>query len=103
MSVNNNNRKGIKKEGIEKNNVNHAYIGDKYKDLIDSIFRLRFSFRIYIKFKIKLRLRDRDLKLDLTSIANDYLEKKYINVEISKNLLKSVRCLQQNAQDNRSL
>ena len=71
MNVNNNNRKDyIKKEDIEIDNIDHAYIDDKYKGLIDNIF--------------KFRLRDGDLhltkfynqKLDLTNIVNNYLQKK---------------------------
>ena len=71
MNVNNNNRKDyIKKEDLEIDNIDHAYIDDKYKGLIDNIF--------------KFRLRDGDLhltkfynqKLDLTNIVNNYLQKK---------------------------
>ena len=75
MNVNNNNRKDyIKKEDIEIDNIDHAYIDDKYKGLIDNIF--------------KFRLRDGDLhltkfynqKLDLTNIVNNYLQKNEIEM-----------------------
>ena len=50
MDVNNNNRKDdIKKGDIELNNIDHGYISNEYKDLIDTIF--------------KFRLRDEDLRL----------------------------------------
>ena len=75
MNVNNNNRKDdIKKENIEIDNMDHAYIGDKHKGLIDNIF--------------KFRLRDGDLhltkfdnrKLGLTNIVNNYLQKNEIEM-----------------------
>ena len=75
MNVNNNNRKDyIKKEDLEIDNIDHAYIDDKYKGLIDNIF--------------KFRLRDGDLhltkfynqKLDLTNIVNNYLQKNEIEM-----------------------
>ena len=73
MKINNNGEDDIEKEDIEVDNVDHPYIGDEYKDLIDDIF--------------KVRLRDGDLcltefdnwKLGLTNIVNNYLVKKDID------------------------
>ena len=73
MNANNNsNRKDdIKKEDDEIVDVNHSYISDEYKDLIENVF--------------KSRLKDGDLhltefdnqKLVLTNIVNNYLKTKY--------------------------
>ena len=42
MNVNNNSREDdIEKDDIEIDNVDLGYIGDKYKDLIDNIFKFR--------------------------------------------------------------
>ena len=70
-TIKNNNRKdNIKKWNGETDDVDHRYIGDKYKDLIDNVF--------------KSRLKDGDSrltefhnrKLALTNVANNYLEKR---------------------------
>ena len=89
--TNNNREDHIRKEEIKIVDVDHGYIGDVCKDLIDDIF--------------KSRLRDRDLrliefgnqKLGLTNIDNNYLEKKIlmrmIYCLISKNSSKICRML----------
>ena len=60
---------------IKIDNLNHSYIGDEYKDLIDDIF--------------KVRLRDGDMHLKvfdnkkrgLRNIVNNYLEKQDVDVD----------------------
>lgn len=43
MKINNNGEDDIEKEDIEVDNVDHPYIGDEYKDLIDDIFKVRLG------------------------------------------------------------
>lgn len=45
MKINNNGEDDIEKEDIEVDNVDHPYIGDEYKDLIDDIFKVRLGDR----------------------------------------------------------
>ena len=37
-AINNNRKYNIKKQDVEMDDVEHGYIGDEYKDLIDNIF-----------------------------------------------------------------
>ena len=53
MDVNNNNRKDdIKKGDIELNIIDHGYISNEYKDLIDTIFKFRLRDGGFASHKI---------------------------------------------------
>ena len=73
MNINNNNREDdVKKQNIEIDDVDHGYICDEYKDLIDNILMFRLTVG-------DLHLTEFDnLKLGLTNIVNNYLEKKIL-------------------------
>ena len=91
MNIINNSRKAvIKKEDIEIDEVDHAYIGDEYTDLIVDVF----------KFKLKdgdlCLIEFANLRLGLKNV-NNYLEKNdvvvNVNFLISRNLLKICQML----------
>ena len=49
MNINNNNRKNyIKAEDIEIDNVDHAHVGEDYKNLIDNVFKFRLRMEICV-------------------------------------------------------
>ena len=91
MNIINNSRQAvIKKEDIEIDEVDHAYIGDEYTDLIVDVF----------KFKLKdgdlCLIEFANLRLGLKNV-NNYLEKNdvvvNVNFLISRNLLKICQML----------
>ena len=72
INDNNNRKEDIKKDDVEIDDVNHSYIGDEYKDLINNILKSRLKDRALSFTEFDNR------KLDLTNIVKNYLEKKIL-------------------------
>ena len=48
INDNKNRKEDIKKDDVEIDDVNHSYIGDEYKDLINNILKYRLKDRALI-------------------------------------------------------